>query len=99
MKNRSTVTMIIIALISVSVFLQDCSTHKKDRKSEDDSGNPELWNMSINDNARDMMDKGKAVFRFETFGDEIFWTDKLQLHKILVDKEHGGLDKGLLPKE
>jgi hypothetical protein len=45
-----------------------------------------------------MMDKGKAVFRFETFGDEAFWTDKLQLHKSLVSKEHGGNGDGLSPK-
>ena len=44
------------------------------------------------------MTKGKAVFRFETFGDEAFWTDKLQLHKAIADKGAGGIGDGLTPK-
>jgi hypothetical protein len=46
-----------------------------------------------------MMDKGRAVFRFETFGDEVFWTDKLQLHTAIADKKAGGFGDGLSPKE
>src|SRR5262249_4466872 len=46
-----------------------------------------------------MYDKGKAVFRFETFGDEIFWTDALQLNKVIADSKHGGTGNGLSPKQ
>ena len=28
-------------------------------------------------------DEGKQIFRFETFGDETFWTDTLRLHEIV----------------
>ncbi len=45
-----------------------------------------------------MLEKGKAVFRFETSGDEVFWTDKLQLHKAIADSKHGGTGAGLTPK-
>jgi mono/diheme cytochrome c family protein len=27
--------------------------------------------------------RGKYIFRYDTFGDEIFWTDKLQMHKVI----------------
>jgi len=30
-----------------------------------------------------MIDEGQRVFRFETFGDEQLWTDKLRLHEIV----------------
>src|SRR4051794_37902541 len=27
--------------------------------------------------------QGKQIFRYETFGDEAFWTDKLQMHDVI----------------
>jgi cytochrome c2 len=63
------------------------------------SGDPDNYNSAIEANANAMMEKGKAVFRYETFGDEAFWTDKMQLHKVLVDEKHGGIGDGLTPKE
>jgi hypothetical protein len=87
-----------ISLLMASMILVQCSTKEKTRKTKDETGDPDSWGMSISDNAKDMLDKGKAVFRFETFGDEVFWTDKLQLHKALVSKEHGGIGDGITPK-
>jgi cytochrome c5 len=33
--------------------------------------------------AADSVSEGKQIFRFETFGDEQLWTDKLGLHKVV----------------
>jgi len=33
--------------------------------------------------AADQVDEGKQVFRFDTFGDEQLWTNKLGLHKVV----------------
>ena len=30
-----------------------------------------------------LVDQGKEVFRFDTFGDEVFWTDTLRLHEVI----------------
>ncbi len=30
-----------------------------------------------------LVDKGKDIFRFETFGDETFWTDTLRMHEVI----------------
>jgi mono/diheme cytochrome c family protein len=30
-----------------------------------------------------VVDEGKQIFRFETFGDETFWTDTLRLHEVV----------------
>jgi len=30
-----------------------------------------------------VIDEGQQIFRFETFGDETFWTDTLRLHEIV----------------
>jgi hypothetical protein len=31
----------------------------------------------------DQVSEGKQIFRFDTFGDEQLWTDKLGLHKVV----------------
>lgn len=90
--------LVVLTFLIVSLQFVQCTTHKKLRETEDKPGNPDAWGSSINDNAKDMMDKGKAIFRFETFGDEAFWTDKLQLHKAIADSKHGGNGAGLTPK-
>lgn len=88
-------TIISVVFIFASV---NCSTKKALRTEEDKSGKPNAFDASIQDNAAGLFAKGKAVFRFETFGDEVFWTDKLQLHKAIADSAHGGIGAGLTPK-
>ncbi|HET9474911.1 MAG TPA: c-type cytochrome [Steroidobacteraceae bacterium] len=34
----------------------------------------------------DLVSEGKKIFRFDTFGDEQLWTDKLGLHKVVEQK-------------
>jgi hypothetical protein len=95
---------ISLVLLSITFFiiimssLIQCSTHEKERETIDKSGNPNAFDAAIKNNADDMLEKGKAVFRYETFGDEIFWTDKLRLQKAIADKKHGGIAEGLTPK-
>jgi hypothetical protein len=36
--------------------------------------------------AADPVSEGKRIFRFDTFGDEQLWTDKLGLHKVVESK-------------
>ncbi|MFI5171151.1 MAG: hypothetical protein ACHQFW_02115 [Chitinophagales bacterium] len=100
MKNRFTLFVLSALLISIT-FLQltQCSTKEKTRETVDEAGDPDAWSMSIKNNADNLFEKGKAVFRFETFGDEAFWTGKLQLHKAIADSKHGGTGNGLAPKD
>jgi hypothetical protein len=86
--------IIVVPLLLVT----QCSTKKSLRAESDESGNVSSWDASINSNSNEMIDKGRAVFRFETFGDEAFWTDKLNLHKVIADKSAGGTGDGLSPK-
>lgn len=89
----------ITAGLILAIVLMQCGSPKKAKRAEtDESGNPNSWNTSITENANEMLEKGKAVFRFETFGDEVFWTDKLQLHRAIADIKAGGIGKGLTPK-
>jgi hypothetical protein len=48
--------------------------------------------------AQTMLDEGKKIFRFDTFGSEAFWGDALQLHKAIAGAKHGGVGPGVSPK-
>lgn len=52
----------------------------------------------ISDNARQMMEDGRKTFRYDTFGDETFWGDQLQLHQAIAGEKNGGIGPGLSPK-
>lgn len=94
------VTFSLVGFICLSTFLIQCKTTKSDtRNTPDMSGDPDEFDDAIKQNSKDLFEKGKAVFRFETFGDEIFWTDQLQLHKAIADEKHGGIGKGLTPQQ
>src|SRR5687768_4105038 len=38
-----------------------------------------------------LLHEGRKVFRYETFGDEAWWTDTIQLHKAIAGRKHGGI--------
>jgi hypothetical protein len=48
--------------------------------------------------ARTLLDEGRKIFRFDTFGSESFWGDALQLHKAIAGEKHGGVGPGVSPK-
>src|SRR4029077_10215126 len=50
-------------------------------------------------NSKDMFEQGQTIFRYETFGDEVFWTNTLHLNKAIAGEKHGGVGPGLTPKQ
>jgi cytochrome c2 len=50
------------------------------------------------DNALRMLEEGKQIFRFDTFGDEAFWGDTLKIHLALAGSKLGGVGSGISPK-
>jgi hypothetical protein len=44
-----------------------------------------------------LLRQGKQVFRFDTFGDQSFWGDALQLHKAIEGSANGGVGPGVSP--
>src|SRR5437870_1353703 len=56
------------------------------------------FDSTITQNAQRMIEEGRKTFRFDTFGDEAFWGDQLQLHKAIAGSKLGGQGPGLSPK-
>ncbi len=45
-----------------------------------------------------MIEEGRQIFRYDTFGSEAFWGDKLQLHNAIAGEKNGGVGPGVSPK-
>jgi len=43
------------------------------------------------------LEEGKKIFRYDTFGDEVFWGDTLQLHQAIKGENLGGVGPGVSP--
>src|SRR5215472_2775613 len=52
----------------------------------------------IDRHAQAMIDEGRKIFRYDTFGSEAFWGDALQLHKAIAGEKNGGMGPGVSPK-
>ena len=56
------------------------------------------FDLTIAQNAQTMMDEGRQTFRYETFGDEAFWSDGLGLDRAIEGDKNGGVGAGVSPK-
>ena len=52
----------------------------------------------ISDYAQQMLEQGREIFRYDTFGDETFWGDTLRLHQAIAGEHLGGVGAGVNPK-
>ena len=49
-------------------------------------------------NAALNLEDGRNIFRYDTYGDEAFWGDALQLHQAIQGSQFGGVGPGVSPK-
>lgn len=99
-RQKNTFRLVATLLMGLSLLLcfklraadQDKSASKVSREllSENDR--------AIGANAQKMIEEGRRIFRFDTFGSEAFWGDALQLHKAIAGEKNGGVGPGVSPK-
>ncbi len=62
------------------------------------SGKPPPTFEALTDkNAEQFLAEGRQIFRFDTFGDQAFWGDTLQLHQAIQGSQFGGVGAGVSP--
>jgi hypothetical protein len=91
MKTRLTHTVApLLLLILIGIVL---SRGRGDPPVKEDS-----FDRVIDRNADRMLQQGRQIFRFDTFGDEDFWGGVLQLHKAIEGQKLGGVGPGVSPR-
>ena len=75
------------------------STHAQGPPAQSHAPREKLTNFDaqIVENANDFLAEGRETFRFDTFGDEVFWGGALQLHQAIKGAALGGVGPGVSP--
>jgi hypothetical protein len=84
--------MVILAGVGVGIGGQGNAQAQTPKKALPDN------DRQISAHAQRMMNEGRQIFRFDTFGSEAFWGDALQLHKAIAGEKNGGVGGGVSPK-
>ena len=58
---------------------------------------PGSFDEVIQNTSGDLFRQGLQIFRFDTFGDERFWSDTLRLHQAVAGAANGGVGPGVGP--
>ena len=93
MSSRS-VWLTLIAVGSLSLLTALVTTSDAEERF-----GPERSDVSVFGHALRSIAEGKRTFRFNTFGDEVFWGDALKLHQAIAGAANGGVGPGLSPNQ
>jgi len=91
---KSAVGPLALFLFVSGVCIAQAQSQKTAQTSQPATG----FNQVIQTNAQQMMLEGQKTFRYETFGDEVFWGDTLHLHQAIAGEKNGGVGPGVSPK-
>jgi hypothetical protein len=58
---------------------------------------PGSFDEVIENTSAEYFRRGQQIFRFDTFGDERFWSDTLKLHLAVAGARNGGVGNGVSP--
>lgn len=84
---------VIVVLLDRSGEARSAGTQDRGRSAQ-----PTDNDRRTSANAERLLAEGKRTFRFDTFGDEAFWSDALQLHRAIAGSNLGGVGPGVSPK-
>jgi hypothetical protein len=90
-KRSVVVGLVLPALVAVSTIWLP-------RPSNAQSQPAVAMDPAVTANARQMLNEGRRVFRYETFGDEAYWGETLKLHRAIAGARLGGVGPGVSPK-
>jgi cytochrome c5 len=95
-KQNSGLVKLVLLLLAVAVALL-IMDRRSDARWAEEQKSTESERQTDANSAR-MLAEGKQTFRFDTFGDEAFWSDALQLHRAIAGANLGGVGPGVSPK-
>ena len=81
----------IAAMSAIVIFIQCSKTFEKadeQARAEEQSGI---------EKKKSLVEQGKEIFRFDTFGDEDFWSGLLHIDKAIAGMNNGGFGPGVSP--
>jgi len=100
MRHKAIPPLLVSLLIGFALFIGSGLGTEKQGNAQGQTSKKRLTENDrlISAHAQRMIDEGRQIFRFDTFGSEAFWGDALQLHKAIAGEKNGGVGGGVSPK-
>lgn len=76
----------IFLAVLVAMAFSPCQTRAADEQAQTSSGGaavPTGGGPATDDMSSETLSRGQEIFRFDTFGNEPFWTDTLRMHEVI----------------
>jgi hypothetical protein len=99
MKSKAFVPLVLSVSIGLALLgafgfaIADRDGHERDGKNR-----LSRYDRQVSAHAERMIEIGRWIFRFDTFGSEAFFGDALQLHRAIAGEANGGVGPGVSPK-
>jgi hypothetical protein len=90
MSRRAVVSLVIALLLAAGSVAAGSRRDAPARHASIDA--------AIDAHARGVIERGRQIFRFDTFGDEDFWGGTLRLHEAIAGEGLGGVGPGVSPR-
>jgi hypothetical protein len=81
---KATIPLLILALMGIGYSLSGRHMPGLEAAAENSPTPLAPFDQLILNNAAHLLQEGRDIFRFDTFGDEAFWGDQLQLHQAIA---------------
>lgn len=95
MKNAR-IAFTVAATLFAAVLAQTLTRHL-DAQPATTLARPGSFDETIQNTSNELFRNGQQIFRFDTFGDERFWSDTLKLHAAIAGAANGGVGPGVGP--
>lgn len=93
MAGRRVLTYGALAVsFACALVLAQASFARSDRTRSQTTAN------ALRQRTQTMLEEGRRIFRYETFGDEAYWGGVLMLHKAIEGEALGGVGTGVSPR-
>src|SRR5689334_5157840 len=83
--------VVAVPLLACGALLYSCTTAKVETATPESK-------RAINSQAEEMVNEGRQIFRFDTFGSENFWVNT-RLHDAIAGEKNGGVGPGVSPND
>ncbi|HEU4397794.1 MAG TPA: hypothetical protein VFU54_08175 [Actinomycetota bacterium] len=84
--------LLLLLLAAGVLYVLSGSSSAREQPTAASGGQP------VQAQASQLVEQGRQIFRFDTFGDERFWGDSLKLHRAVAGAANGGVGPGLSPR-
>jgi hypothetical protein len=89
---------LVVAFLAAAIALIQCTKALSEEDAVAPSGAGKA-NTTSEAHNKSLVQQGKQIFRFDTFGDEEFWSGVLHLDKAIAGAANGGFGPGVSPKQ